>query len=79
MPTKKKATTKAPKIEQALTDLEKLVEKMEKGNLALEESLDYFEEGINLTKVCQKQLQEAEQRVQILLKKNGDLQLEDFE
>ena len=62
----------------ALAELEALVEKMEDGNISLEESLKYFERGIALTRTCQKALAEAEQKVQILLEKNGDQQLRPF-
>jgi exodeoxyribonuclease VII small subunit len=62
----------------ALAELEALVEKMEDGNISLEESLKYFERGIALTRTCQKALAEAEQKVQILLEKNGDQQLQPF-
>jgi len=62
----------------ALAELEALVEKMEDGNISLEESLKYFERGIALTRTCQKALAEAEQKVQILLEKNGDQQLRAF-
>ncbi len=60
-------------FENALVELEKLVERMEQGNLSLEESLQYFERGISLTRACQKALTEAEQKVQILLQ-DGDKQ-----
>ena len=66
-------------FEQSLQELESLVEKMEAGNLSLEESLKYFERGVALTRNCQKALAEAEQKVRILLEKNGKEQLQDFE
>lgn len=66
-------------FEQSLKELEALVEKMEAGNLSLEESLKYFERGVALTRNCQKALSQAEQKVQILLEKNGKEQLQDFE
>jgi len=62
----------------ALAELEALVEKMEDGNISLEESLKYFERGIALTRTCQKALAEAEQKVQILLEKSGEQQLQPF-
>jgi exodeoxyribonuclease VII small subunit len=67
-----------PDFEQALAELEALVEKMEQGDLSLEESLQSFERGIQLTRNCQQALQAAEQKVQILLEKDGGAQLEDF-
>jgi len=53
--------------EAALSELESLVEKMESGELSLEESLKSFEKGIVLTRLCQKALSEAEQKVEILM------------
>jgi len=58
-------------FESALAELNELVEKLEHGGMPLEESLQYFEKGIALTRQCQKALTEAEQKVQILLEKNG--------
>ncbi|MCH7816949.1 MAG: exodeoxyribonuclease VII small subunit [Proteobacteria bacterium] len=65
-------------FEKALVELERLVEKMEQGELGLEESLKHFERGIALTRTCQKALTEAEQKVQILLDNNGEQQLSPF-
>lgn len=72
----KKKTTNL--FEDSLAELEKLVEQMEQGDLSLEDSLKFFERGVNLTRICQKSLQEAEQKVQILLEKNGSQTLEPF-
>jgi exodeoxyribonuclease VII small subunit len=58
-------------FEKSLKELEALVAKMEQGNLSLEESLQHFERGIRLTRTCQQALREAEQKVEILLKKSG--------
>ena len=65
-------------FEETLAALETLVEQLEKGDLSLEESLESFEQGVKLTRACQTALQEAEQKVQILLEKNGTEQLEKF-
>lgn len=65
-------------FEKALQELEKLVEKMEQGDMGLEESLQYFERGVALTRSCQKALGEAEQKVQILLKNTVAGELEVF-
>ncbi len=65
-------------FEESLDELEKLVAQMEQGDLTLEESLKSFERGVKLTSTCQKALQEAEQKVQILLEKNGKQSLEPF-
>lgn len=67
-----------PSFEEALTELEQLVNHLERGDIALEESLSAFERGVNLTRTCQKALQDAEQKVQVLLEKNGNQVLEPF-
>lgn len=69
MPKKK---SKTPNFEQALDELEGLVERMEQGESSLEDSLKDFERGIELTRSCQTALTEAEQKVEILLKKDGE-------
>jgi exodeoxyribonuclease VII small subunit len=58
-------------FEKSLKELEALVTKMEQGNLSLEESLQHFERGIQLTRTCQQALKAAEQKVEILLNKSG--------
>ena len=58
-------------FESALKELESLVEKMEHEDIRLEDSLQHFERGIELTRHCQQALREAEQKVQILLEKGG--------
>ncbi|MCK0153494.1 exodeoxyribonuclease VII small subunit [Alcanivorax sp. S6407] len=65
----KKAT---PALETALDNLESLVERMESGELTLEESLKAFEEGVRLSRDCQQALQQAEQKVRILLEQNSE-------
>ncbi len=69
---------KNPSLEQALNDLENLVAQLEQGQLPLEESLKVFEEGIQLCQEARNTLLKAEQRVQILMGKNGDHLQEDF-
>ena len=59
--------TSQPDFEKALSELESLVDNLEKGELPLEETLKQFERGIELTRCCQKALKSAEQRVEILL------------
>jgi exodeoxyribonuclease VII small subunit len=67
------AKSKKPfQFEPALTELEALVAAMESGNMTLEESLQAFEIGIRLTRECQEALQQAEQKVQLLLSDNGE-------
>ncbi len=63
---------KTPDFETALEELEALVERMENGESSLEDSLKDFERGIELTRSCQTALAEAEQKVEILLKKDGE-------
>jgi len=70
--------TKPLDFETAMRDLEQLVERLEHGDLPLEESLAAFERGVMLTRTCQIALKEAEQKVEILLKKAGGHQTEDF-
>lgn len=70
---------KSVNLEKALSELEKLVEEMEQGNLSLEDSLKRFEKGIALTSDCQEALQKAELKVQELIEKNGKLLEKDFE
>ena len=69
---------KTVNFEKTLAELEQLVQKMEQGDLSLEESLKYFERGIALTKTCQQALNDAEQKVKILLEKQGNTELESF-
>ena len=71
--------SKAPDFEQALAELESLVERLEGGELPLEEALKLFERGVALTRQCQGSLQAAQQKVEILLKRGGDVQPEPFE
>jgi exodeoxyribonuclease VII small subunit len=66
-------------FEAAMRDLEEIVERLEHGDLPLEESLKAFERGILLTRNCQSALKDAEQKVEILLKKAGEARVEDFE
>ncbi|MCC6077528.1 exodeoxyribonuclease VII small subunit [Pseudomonas sp. GCM10022188] len=62
----------APDFEQSLSELQTLVERLESGELSLEDSLAAFEQGIRLTRECQGALSQAEQKVQILLGQNGE-------
>jgi exodeoxyribonuclease VII small subunit len=70
-------TRKAPQsFEDALNELESLVDTLEQGELTLEQSLAAFERGVKLTRSCQKALDEAEQKVRILTEKSADKDLE---
>ncbi|BAN46425.1 Exodeoxyribonuclease 7 small subunit [compost metagenome] len=73
---RKKAT---PDFEQSLADLQTLVERLESGELSLEDSLGAFEQGIRLTRECQAALNQAEQKVQILLERDGQLEEAPFD
>lgn len=68
-----------PKFEECLQRLEKIVQELEKGDVPLETSLTLFEEGMHLSSSCRKELEQAEGKVEILLKKNGKLQAEPFD
>lgn len=68
------------KFETAVEKLEQIVRKLEGGDLTLEESLKAFEEGIGLTRMCEKLLQEAKGKVEKLVKKeSGKVEIESFE
>lgn len=62
---------KEMKFEDALKKLEAIVSDLEDGNLSLDESLKKYEEGIRLSKICSKKLEDTEKKVQILMKKHG--------
>ena len=70
--------SKTPTFEVAMTELETLVAKIETGNLSLEDSLKEFEQGIKLSRVCQRALTDAEQRVKILTDSLNGSSEEDF-
>ncbi len=70
----------SPKIdfEQQLTNLESLVTSLEGGDLTLEESLNSFEEGVKIARECQRALQSAEQRVELLMKQGDEIVTQPF-
>ncbi len=65
-------------FESAINELESIVQQLESGDLELQQSLQLFERGIELTRLSQSRLQEAEQKVQILMEKQGNLELQSF-
>ena len=67
------------KFEECLQRLEKIVQELERGEVPLEKSLTLFEEGMQLSTACRTELEQAEGKVEILLKKNGKFQAEPFE
>jgi exodeoxyribonuclease VII small subunit len=74
----KVAESKTPDFEQALAELEGLVERLERGDLPLEEALKTFERGVELTRHCQGSLKAAQQKVEILLKRGNSVDIEPF-
>jgi len=67
------------KFEKALEKLEGIVKKMEEGDMSLEESLKAFEEGVKLSRSCADRLDEAERKINILLREDDTLRLKPFE
>lgn len=68
----------APSFESCLDELERVVKELEAGDLPLERSLELFEKGMGLSETCRKQLEEAETRVEMLIRKEGKVQPEPF-
>ena len=66
-------------FEKSLKELESLVEKMEQGDLSLEDSLSHFERGVKLSRACQQALKTAEQKVAILMQKDGQEETTPFD
>lgn len=73
-----KNANKLPSLETSMAEISELIEKMEQSDQTLEQSLTQFERGITLIKHCQKILEEAEQKVQILMQSNQDESLTPF-
>ena len=62
------------KFEQAIAELEEVVGKLEKGELTLDESIEFFQKGVELSKYCSKRLDEAERKITLLIEKeNGEI------
>ena len=74
-----KKTPPEPDFESALRELESLVEKMEQGDLSLEDSLKQFERGVILSRICQQALKSAEQKVEMLMQKNAREEIAPFD
>ena len=68
-----------PKFEDCIQRLEVIVTQLEKGDIPLEQALKLFEEGIQLSQSCRKDLEDAEGKVEILLRQNGKVSAEPFE
>ena len=69
---------KEDSFESKLEDLEKIVSELEKGDLSLDNSVNKFEEGMKLSKECNKILEEAQKKITILLEENGEFKEESF-
>lgn len=65
------AAEPAADFERSLAELEAIVERLEEGDLSLDDSLRQFERGVQLTRSCQSALKQAEQKVEMLLKRSG--------
>lgn len=65
-------------FEKSLNELETIINRLEAGQISLEESLSAFEQGVSLARTCQEALKTAEQKVQMLIEKNGNLTTEPF-
>lgn len=65
-------------FESGLQQLEAIVKEMESGDLPLERALELFERGMKLSEACRKQLEEAETRVEILMRRAGEMQVQPF-
>ena len=66
-------------FEQSLEELETLVDKLERGQLTLDESLETFENGMKLARMCTQKLTKAERKIEKLVEKNGELRAELFD
>ena len=66
-------------FEQSINELESIVNDLEQGDLSLEDSMTLFERGLNLSQASQEKLSQAEQKIQILLNKDGESELQDFD
>jgi exodeoxyribonuclease VII small subunit len=65
-------------FESCLDELEKVVKELEGGDLSLDRSIALFERGMGLSETCRKQLEEAETRVEVLIRKEGKVVAEPF-
>lgn len=71
--------TKTPDFEKLLGELDKIVQRMEQGDQSLDQTMKDFERGMELSEQCQKSLDAAQQRVDKLVKKHGNFQLESMD
>lgn len=78
MPENPQNAPPAPTFETCLDELEKIVKELEAGDLTLDRSLELFERGMGLSDACRKQLEEAETRVEMLIRRDGKMTAEPF-
>ena len=72
------APTPVESFEACLDELEKVVKELESGDLSLDRSLELFERGMSLSETCRRQLEQAETRVEMLIRKEGKIAAEQF-
>ncbi len=65
-------------FEDAIARLEQIVRMLDGGNVPLDKSLELYEEGVKLVKICNCRLENAEQKIKVLVEKNGEYREEDF-
>ncbi|MBU4199779.1 MAG: exodeoxyribonuclease VII small subunit [Verrucomicrobia bacterium] len=73
-----KTPDKQPGFEKSLERLEAIVQEMESGTMSLDKMMKHFEEGMGLVKFCSEKLNEVEHKIEILVKKNGQMTAEPF-
>lgn len=76
---KEKEKEKEPGFEESLASLERIVAQLESGELPLERALELFEDGVGLARRCQTQLEEAERKVEVLMRERGELKTAPFQ
>ncbi len=74
---KGKEKEQGPSFEEAMKSLETVVARLESGETPLEESIRLFEEGMKLSEICRKRLDEADRKIEILLRKPGGVSVEE--
>jgi exodeoxyribonuclease VII small subunit len=74
-----KSKEKEQGFEESLTSLERIVAQLESGELPLERALELFEDGVGLARRCQAQLEDAERKVEVLLRERGELKTVPFQ
>lgn len=72
------ATKKGKSFEENIKRLEEIVSNLEEGNISLESSIELFEEGIKLTKVCNDKLESIENKINILIEENGSIKMQEY-